>query len=133
MAYEFSRNIRDADKEVSVAIAQGGASTPAIDLEQNVGGDIEQIVAQVTVPAIAGISDSKTITLKLQDSADGVNFADVDPLIQTSIASGGGTGTPAKDVRFRFPPITRRYVRINQTITATAGTITGNVNFRLLF
>lgn len=133
MAYEFTRNITDLEKQVSVEVAQGGANTPGIDLEQVTGGNIENIAAYISVPAIAGISDSKTITLKLQDSADGTNFTDVDPLIQTTIASGGGAGTPAKEVRLRFPPGTRRHVRVNQTITATAGTITGSVSFGLLF
>lgn len=132
MSFEFSNNLRDAAKEVSVAMIAAGANTPAIDLEQTRGGDIEGIVAQISVPSVSGITDGKVLSFALQDSADGVNFAAVDPAIGTSITAAGG-GTAAKDCRFRFPPITRRYVRIAQTITSSPGTFTGSVTFRLLF
>ena len=133
MAFEFTRNITDLEKTVSVALAQAGANTPAIDLEQTIGGQLEEIVAQVSVPAVAGLTDAKVLTFALQDSADGTNFTAVDPAISSTAVAAGGTGTPAKDIRFRFPPGTRRYVRIAQTATATAGTFTGSVTFLLLF
>jgi len=131
--FEHSRNIRDAQKEVAVALAQAGANTGAIDLEQTIGGNIEGIVGQIDIPAVAGISDTKVLTFALQDSADGSNWAAVDPAVSTTVTGAGGTGTPAKDCRFRFPPGTRRYVRIAQTASATSGTFTGSVSFRLLF
>ena len=129
----FSRNIRDKDKEVYVALAQAGANTPSIDLEQDGGGDIEAIVGQIETPVVAGISNAKALTFKLEDSADNVTFAVVDPSITITVVGASGNGTPAKDGRFRFPPATRRYVRIAQTATASSGTFTGDVTFRLLF
>lgn len=133
MAFEYSRNIVDLDKEVSVALAGAGANTPAIDLEQTIGGNIEGIVGQIEIPAVAGLTDAKVFSFVLQDSADGTNFAAVDPGVSTTTTGAGGGGSPAKDARFRFPPGTRRYVRIAQTVTATPGTITGDLKFRLLF
>lgn len=131
--FEFSRNIRDKQKDVSVVLAQAGAFTPPIDLEQVRGGDLENLVAQIDIPAVAGIADTKALTFTLQDSADGVNFAAVDPLTSSTVTGVSTNGSPAKDVRFRFPPITRRYVRIAQTAAATSGAFTGEFGFRLLF
>lgn len=133
MAFEHSRNIVDLEKEVSVALAGAGANTPAIDLEQTIGGNIEGIVGQIEIPAVAGLTDAKVFSFVLQDSADGTNFAAVDPGVSTTTTGAGGGGSPAKDARFRFPPGTRRYVRIAQTVTATPGTVTGDLKFRLLF
>lgn len=133
MAYKFSRNIRDIEKEVSVALAQAGAVTAGIDLEQVTGGDIEGIVGQIDIPAVAGITENKVLTFTLEDSANGTDFTAVDPSIVTTVTGPASGGTPAKDARFRFPPGCRRYVRIAQTATATAGTFTGSVSFRLLF
>ena len=45
MAYEFNRNQVDASKEVSVTMLTGGANSPSIDLEQEIGGDIEAVAA----------------------------------------------------------------------------------------
>lgn len=133
MAYEFNRNQQDANYTSTVAIAQGGANTASFDLEQVVGGDVEKVVFELAAPAAAGITDAKVVTYALQDSADGSSWAAVDPAISTTQTAAGGAGIAAKTVRFRLPANTRRYVRIAQTMTATAGTVTGNMVAKLLF
>lgn len=133
MAFEFSRNQRDANYEASTALAAGGANSAAFDLEQVIGGDIEKVVLQLDLPAVDGLSDTKVLTFALEDSADGITFAAVDPAISTTQTGADGTGAAAKDVRLRFPPITRRYVRIAQTADATPGTLDESFTTRLLF
>lgn len=133
MAYEFNRNLTDANYVSTVAIAQGGANSATFDLEQSVGGDIEDIVLEIAGPTAAGISDTKVVTYTVKDSADGTTFAVLDPTIVTTQTGSGGAGITAKTVRVKLPPITRRYVRVEQTMTATAGTVTGNMVVKLLF
>jgi hypothetical protein len=133
MSFEFNRNIQDKNYTSTVAIAQAGANTAAFDLEQVVGGDIEKFVFSLAAPTAAGISNDKVVTYALQDSADGSSWLAVDPAISTTQTGAGGTGIVAKEVRFRVPANTRRYVRIAQTMTASAGTVTGNMVAKLLF
>lgn len=133
MAYEFNRNQQDYNYTSTVAIAQAGANTASFDLEQAVGGDIEKVVFELAAPAAAGISDTKVVTYALQDSADGSSWLAVDPAISTTQTGSGGAGIAAKTIRFRVPANTRRYVRIAQTMTATAGTVTGSMVAKLLF
>jgi len=133
MAFEFNRNQQDQNYVSTVAIAQVGANTASFDLEQAVGGDIERVVFELAAPAAAGITDAKVVTYALQDSADGTNFAAVDPTISTTQTAAGGAGIAAKTVRFRVPANTRRYVRIAQTMTSSAGTVTGSMVAKLLF
>ena len=132
MAYEFNRNQQDLNYTSTVAIAQGGANTASFDLEQVVGGDVEKVVFELAAPAAAGVTSGKIATYALQDSADGSSWAAVDPGISTT-QTADGSGLAAKTVRFRLPANTRRYVRIAQTITATAGTVSGNMVAKLLF
>lgn len=132
MAYEFNRNQQDANYTSTVAIAQGGANTASFDLEQAVGGDIEKVVFELAAPAAAGVTSGKIATYALQDSADDSSWAAVDPAVSTT-QTADGSGLAAKTVRFRLPANTRRYVRIAQTITATAGTVSGNMVAKLLF
>jgi len=132
MAFEFNRNQQDQNFVSTVAIAQAGASTASFDLEQAVGGDIERVVFELAAPTAAGITSTKVVTYALQDSADGTTFAAVDPAISTT-QTADGSGIAAKTVRFRVPANTRRYVRIAQTMTATAGTVTGSMVAKLLF
>ena len=132
MAFEFNRNQQDQNYVSTVAIAQAGAETASFDLEQAVGGDIERVVFELAAPLAAGITSTKVVTYALQDSADGSSWAAVDPAISTT-QTADGSGIAAKTVRFRVPANTRRYVRIAQTMTATAGTVTGSMVAKLLF
>jgi hypothetical protein len=133
MAFEFNHNQQDRDYTSTVALAQAGANSATFDLEQTIGGDIDKLVFEIVAPAVAGITDAKVVTYTFKDSADGVTFAAVDPTIVTTQTAAGGAGVATKTVRFRMPPVTRRYVRIEQTMTATAGTVTGSFISRLLF
>lgn len=133
MAFEFNRNQQDLNYTSTVAIAQAGANTATFDLEQAVGGDIERVVFELAAPTAAGISDTKVVTYALQDSADGSSWAAVDPAISTTQTGASSAGIVAKTVRFRVPANTRRYVRIAQTMTASAGTVTGSMVAKLLF
>jgi len=133
MSFEFNRNLQDKNYTSTVAIAQAGANTAAFDLEQVVGGDIEKVVFSLSAPTAAGISDTKVVTYALQDSADGSSWAAVDPAISTTQTGASSAGIIAKEVRFRVPANTRRYVRIAQTMTASAGTVSGNMVAKLLF
>lgn len=132
MAFEFNHNQQDSEYTSTVAIAQAGANSAIFDLEQTIGGDIDKLVFEIVAPASAGISDTKVVTYTFKDSADGVTFAAVDPTIVTT-QTATGAGIAAKTVRFRMPPGTRRYVRIEQTMTASAGSPTGSFISRLLF
>lgn len=133
MAYEFNRNQQDANYTSTVAIAQGGANSATFDLEQPIGGDIEGFVMEIAAPAAAGITDAKVVTYTVKDSADGTTFAVLDPTIVTTQTAAGGAGITAKTVRINLPPVTRRYVRVEQTMTSSAGTVSGNMVVKLLF
>lgn len=133
MAQLHSRRIKDANYIASSTLAQAGVNSTAFDLEQVNGGLIENLLLEVAVPAVAGITDAKVLTFVLQDSADGTTFAAVDPGVSTTITAAGGVGTAAKTVDFPLPPNTRRYIRVAQTATATAGTFTGAFITSLLF
>lgn len=131
MPFEFNRNQQDQNYTSTVAIASAGATTAAFDLEQVVGGDIEQVVFELACPLAAGIT-AGTYTYTLRDSADGTTFAAVDPLITTTQVFATG-GLAAKTVRFRLPANTRRFVQISQTSASSAGTVSGSMIAKLLF
>jgi hypothetical protein len=133
MANEFARALKDLNKIVTKANAAAGANSDGIDLEQTIGGEIEQMAVELSLPAEAGLSDTKVLTFKLEDSANGTDFTAVDPLISTTQTGASSAGCAAKTVRFRLPPNTRRYIRVAQTATATPGTLAGSFTVSLLF
>ena len=137
MPFEYNRNIRDAKFAVEKAFpaANAVAVTDSLDLEQTNGGTLENVEAEIVIPALPALTDNtKTVTIALHDSADNSSFAATDPLVQTSIVGVATTGTAAKTVRFRFPPVTRRYVRLSISVPTGGGDNTAlKVGFNLLF
>lgn len=138
MAYEYNRNLRDKNYETTLTIdGTNGASvsSSAFDLEQVTGGDIEKVVVEVVVPAVAGNTNTaESIDFAIQDSADNSSFAALDPAIDWSVAGVASTGSVATTKRFRLPPGTRRYIKLVQTETGDGFTDADQVvTFRLLF
>ena len=130
MPYENNRNIQDKLLRNTTALHTTAANSASFDLEQAIGGDIENVVVQIISPASAATT-AKICTYTLQDSADNSTFAAVDPATTTTIVSAS-SALAAKTVRFKLPPVTRRYVRIAQT-GDTLGAVTGNFTFQLIF
>ncbi len=136
MANEYTRNIRDARKTVTKALPAAGAShnTPTIDMEQVVGGILENVAFEIAIPATPNLAESKKITVTVQDSANDSSYAATDPVIMTTVTgAAAAAGGAAKTVRFRLPPAARRYIQLNLAVEANGGDNTGvDVTFRLL-
>jgi hypothetical protein len=86
----------------------------------------------VLTPATAiGLADTKTLTITVQDSADGTSFATVDSFVRT--ASGATTlpaGTPVW--KFVLPETIREYTRVQIATTDAAATGTVDVFLKYL-
>ena len=139
MAYEFNRNRRDATFETTLTIRGDNAASvnsSSFDLAQVAGGDIEKVVVEVVVPAVAGNTDTaESIDFTIQDSANNSSFAAItNGPLRASVAGVATTGSAAITYRWRLSPSTRRYIRLNQTETGGGFTDADEtVYFRLLF
>lgn len=130
MSRIHSRQLKDAEFIASKALHTTAAASNAFDLEQVNGGIIEGLQLEVASPASPATS-GKICTYTLQDSADGITFADVDPNVRTTITATGA-GLAAKTVEFPIPASTRRFIRVNQT-GDTLGSVAGSFVVALLF
>jgi hypothetical protein len=121
--YEYNRNLSDAGLTVTKAMPAAAANhnTPTLDLGQVTGGDVEAAVIEIAVPALPSLVDAKTVTITIQDSANDSSYAAIDPLISTVITGAGGVGAAAKTIRFRLPPVCRRYVQANIAVLTGGG------------
>lgn len=136
MSNEFVRNQRDVNFAVVKALPAANANhnTGTIDLQQVVGGQIENVAFEVVIPALPSLADAKALTVKVQDSADDSTYADIDPLISTSVVGVSTSGSAAKTVRFRLPPTAKRYIQLNLAVAASGGDNTAkSVTFSVLF
>jgi hypothetical protein len=125
MSFEHTRNIKDKAKIVTTALPAAGANvtSTAIDLEQVAGGQIEGVELELSVPATDTLVDNKSITFQVWTGAT-TTLAVADPLLSTTVTGTSGNASAAKVVRFRLPPDCLRYVGINASVPADAGTNT---------
>jgi hypothetical protein len=78
----------------------------------------------LSLPAIAGLSDTKTVIYTIQHSADNSTFADLaTPTLSVTQTGAGGAGVAASDTYFDPPPGLKRYVRVKAVTASSPGTL----------
>jgi hypothetical protein len=130
-----SRKQTDALKTVVTALPAAGANSNSATIDLEVAGDAvrECLEVVISVPAIAALVDTKVITIKLQDSADNITFADVEEFASFTI-TGTATGGAAASRSFHLPNTVNRYLQINRAVPGDAGTLTASsTTFQLRF
>lgn len=117
------RTLRDANLAKSKALPAANATnySDAIDLGSASSGRLEGFEIAVEMPATASLADTKKITQTLQDSADGVTFADVADVPPIVSTGASGAGAAAVERRFKAPIALRQFIRLKQNVEASGG------------
>ena len=125
-----SQRQKDANFITLKQLHTTSANSASFDLGQQAGGLIERLLVEVISPADTATTGT-ICTYTLQDSADNVTFANIDPSVSTSITAAA-SALATKTVEFPIPPVTRRYIRVAQTGN-TLGAVTQSFTVSLLF
>jgi hypothetical protein len=127
-----ARNIGDAALEALKALPAAGAAnyTDGIDLGQTLGGTIEGVEVVVQMEATDTLVDTKAVTFTLKDSADNITFAAIPGLAALTVTGTSGNVSAAYELRLRLPTATKRYIRLDASVPADAGTVT-DANYQL--
>ena len=117
--------IRDAALKVTKALPAAGANhnTGTIDLgSTNPGLAVESFEVEIAIPALPSLAEGKTLTVKVQDSADDSTYADVAALatlVVTGAASAAGSAAATRTVR--LPSSVKRYIQANLAVASSGG------------
>lgn len=119
----MTRKIKDALLEVSKAFpaAEANNTSDPIDLEQAAGGELENIVFELEIPALTALVATKTATFTVQHGAAANSLADLDPAITHVVTGVTGNGHPGEKVQFRLPPNAKRFVAVKCAVQASGG------------
>lgn len=121
---QTGRTTTDARTKVTKALPAAAANnaSDSINLGTTTPGRTPNVELSVVLPATPALVDTKSITLKVQDSADDASFADVADLPTITVGpAAGGTGGSAVDRRFKLPIGLRQYVRLYQAVDSGGG------------
>lgn len=123
-AANLTRRLADANltKTKALPAAAAANATDSIDLGQTtLGPAADHIEVEISIPTTPALVDDKTITLTLKDSADDSTFAAI-PAIATLVQTGASSaGAAAASRRFKLPPSTRRYLRLDAAVLTAGG------------
>lgn len=117
-------NVRDAALKVTKACPAAGANhnTDTIDLGcTNPGAAVESFEVEIAIPALPSLAADKTLTVKLQDSADNSTFADIKQLASVVVTGVSTDGSAAKTQAVRLPSDVKRYLQANLSVAGSGG------------
>jgi hypothetical protein len=127
MTLARGKNLKDLTLKETKALpaAAGAVNLDSIDTQNGPNGSLDGVDLILTAPALNAteLPSAKTMTYKLQDSADDSSFSDVNGYEQICKQTGGTSGAAAAEtVRITLPPTIGRYIRV----VATGGTGIGD-------
>ena len=118
-------NTKDAALLVATlfAAAAATATSNTLDLKAATNG-VPRFELEVSVDALPTLLAGQNVSLKLQDSADGLAFADLG--VGFTVNGIAGTGTQLIERRFGLASTTRQYIRLVATEPAGGGDLTAS-------
>ena len=119
---------RDAALTVTKACpaAYANHNTATIDLKSTTAGAFaDSVEVEIVIPALPSLENGKTLTVKLQDSADDSTYADIPELASLVVTGAAGNKGGAADTRvIRLPSSAKRYLQANLAVEGSGGTNT---------
>jgi hypothetical protein len=86
------------------------------------------------VEALPNLAAGKSVTVTLEDSANGSAFAAIAELAPLEITGGVGGGAAAASLRVRLPAAARRHLRATADVEANGGNNTAaSLSLALIF
>mgnify|MGYP003624592627 CR=1 FL=1 len=117
----MKRNIQDAQFNEVIALPAAGSTANSASIDMVEAGGLEESELLVGHPVLPVLVDAKTVTIKIQDSADDSTFADIVGLSTLVTTGAGGSGAAANSRAVRLPSTTRQFVRISTIVLAAGG------------
>ena len=119
---------RDVVLTTTKACPAAGANhnTATLDLKSTTAGAFaDSVEVEIAIPALPSLATGKTLTVKLQDSANDSTYTDIPELAAVVVTGASGSGSAAKTVAVRLPSSAKRYLQANLAVAAEGGDNTG--------
>ena len=115
---------RDAALTTTKACPVAGANhnTATLDLKSTTAGAFaDSVEVEIVIPALPSLADGKTLTVKLQDSADNSSYTDIPELAAFVVTGVSTNGSAAATRTVRLPSTTKRYLQANLAVATGGG------------
>ena len=129
------RSLKDALLTRTLALPAAGASASTAPIDLTSASQTESpFEVEVQVEALPNLAAGKSVTVTLEDSANGSAFAAIAELAPLEITGGVGGGAAAASLRVRLPSAARRHLRATADVEANGGNNTAaSLSLALIF
>lgn len=129
------RSLKDALLTRTLALPAAGASASTAPIDLTSASQAEShFEVEVRVEALSNLAAGKSVTVTLEDSANGSAFAAIAGLAPLEITGGVGGGAAAASLRVRLPAAARRHLRATADVEADGGDNTAaSLSLALIF
>jgi hypothetical protein len=129
------RSLKDALLTRTLALPAAGASASTAPIDLTSASQTESpFEVEVQVEALPNLAAGKSVTVTLEDSANGSAFAAIAELAPLEITGGVGGGAAAASLRVRLPAAARRHLRATADVEANGGNNTAaSLSLALIF
>lgn len=124
--------MKDAALKVTKAFPAAGASNSSDPLDLKARGTPQgetpaHAEVWLTIPTVAALADTKTLTIQLEESDDNSTYSSTGTGLPSFVLTGaGGAGATGYTAKIRLKPSAPRYLRATSTVASAGGTITGS-------
>lgn len=125
MAYEFRRNIKDAQLTTTRALTASDGSVTSSDLDLGANPKDcfpEGVEIEVAIDSLSGteLASADTLIVLLQHGDSAAPTTAFAPSLTTTI-TGTGSTIAAQTLRYKLPPDVNRYLNVKFTTSGTTG------------
>jgi hypothetical protein len=115
------RTLKDELLKTTKAAPAAAGSNYHDSIRVGEGPHRERLFVRVEIPALPALENAKTLTVKLQDSADNVTFTDIEPASSADVVGAGGVGASAANFDLPIPQNAAEYIRLRQDVQTSGG------------
>jgi hypothetical protein len=130
------RRLYDASLTKTKALPAAAAAnyTDSVDLGNTIlGPTADDVELLVSIEATPSLADTKSITLTIKDSADDSTFTALASAATLVVTGASSAGAAAAERRYKLPPGTRRYLRVDAAVESSGGSnIAKSYSFKIL-
>lgn len=128
-----TRNLKDVLLRITTALPAQNTTTTSEAVFLGVGM-FDAVAVRISVPATPSLADAETITLRLEHSDDGSSYSNVEQFAALVATGAGGEGAAALQRDYPLFSGVKKYLRISQSASASAGdNTTVSSSLELLF
>lgn len=120
------RSLKDELLKTTKAAPAAAGSNYHDSIRVGTGPHRERLFVRVEIPDLPNLANTKSLTVKLQDSSDDVTFTDIEPAVSANVTGVSTDGADPANFDLPIPQNAAEYIRVRQDVDGSGGDSTAS-------